>query len=260
MPPPVVSRRATGRVGYGSSATLAGAGAQGPRTGARPRSGALVGPTRRTTTSAPAASRAVSPTKIPSMPTGPAAPAAPAGPSSAPPEITKLTLEGKRDPQQQKFMQDYLGQIEDVKAGRTREAQVFKSDLEADLERQVAQARQQAAADGRPFDEESFRIELKRGQYKAQADFELGAQEQTTEAMQGGLDIVKSPWESEMAEKGFSQGTEQLLMDYALGRGGLVSEDKRTAVMSAGQAIDAYKAFLSMMGGGGAFNFSSSYG
>ena len=69
-----------------------------------------------------------------------------------------------------------------------------------------------------------------------------------------------APFQTQMAEKGLSQGTQKMLMDYALGRGGLVSEDKKTAVMEAGQAIDAYKAFLSMLGGGGAFDFSSSYG
>jgi hypothetical protein len=181
------------------------------------------------------------------------------GPSSAPPELNKLTLEGEQDPAQAQYAAEYRQHLEDLKEGRTREAQVFKSDLESDLERQVAQARQEAAAQGRPFDEEAFRSELKRGQYKSQADFELGSQRQTTEALQGGQDIIAAPWQSEMAEKGLSKETQGMLMDYALGRGGLISEDKKTAVMQAGQAIDAYKAMLSALGGG-SFNFSSSYG
>jgi hypothetical protein len=171
-----------------------------------------------------------------------------------------MTLKGERDPAQQKYMQDYQAHLQDLKEGTTREADVFRANLDADMERQVSQARKQAAAEGRPFDEEAMRAELKRGQYGAEAEFELGSQRQLTEARQGGLDIVRSPWESEMAEKSMSAETEKMLMDYAINRGGLISEDKKTDVMRAGQAIDAYKAFLSMLGGGGAFNFSSSYG
>jgi len=257
--PRVVSRTATGRGGYTPSGGMGGS-VSGPRTSGtagtgRRRSGALAGP-RPAAKPAGGGGGGGGGARV-SMPK--AQPVA-AGPSSAPPEITEMTLKGERDPELQGYMQDYKAHLTDLEEGTTREADVFRGNLDADMERQVDQARKQAAAEGRPFDEEGMRAELKRGQYGAEAEFELGSQRQLTEARQGGLDTIKAPFESMMAEKGMSAETQAMLMDYALGRGGLMSEDKKTAVMQAGQAIDAYKAFLSMLGGGGSFDFSSSYG
>ena len=248
MPFGAVRKTATGGATAGPTTGGFGGGTKGPRPKGK-RSGALVGPR-------PAAKPAPKPGGMTTghMPTMPTGGGVDLSDPSAPPEITGMTLEGAVDPAQKEYAQDYQSHLQDLKEGTTREAQVFESGLESDIEQQVAEAKRAAAAGGRQFDEESFRAELKKGQYKSQAEFELGSQRQMTEAMQGGLDIVKSPWESAMAEKGLSADTQKMLMDYALGRGGLKSEDKKTAVMQAGQAIDAYKAFMAMLGG----SFSSS--
>ncbi len=247
MPFGEVRKTATGGATAGPTTGGFGGGTKGPRPKGK-RSGALVGP--RPPKAVPPAAAAAAPT-MPAIPTGGGVDLSN---PSAPPEITALTLGGAEDPAQKQYAQDYQSHLQDLREGTTREAQVFESGLESDIEQQVAEAKRAAAAGGRQFDEEGFRAELKKGQYKSQAEFELGSQRQMTEAMQGGLDIVKSPWESAMAEKGLSADTQKMLMDYALGRGGLKSEDKKTAVMEAGMAIDAYKAFMAMLGG----SFSSS--
>jgi len=199
---------------------------------------------------------------IPTFATGGAAAGGGAGGgSAAPPEIRDLEIRGEVDPRLSGYADRYGEHLTKLEEGKTREADVLKGQLDSDMERQVAQARESALAAGQPWtaqDEERMRSELKRGQYGAMAEFELGSQRQQTEALQGGLGIMKSPFESQLAEKGLSQGTQKMLMDYALGRGGLVAEDKRTAVMEAGQSIDAYKAFLSMLGPS-SVDFSSSY-
>jgi hypothetical protein len=199
---------------------------------------------------------------LPSFATGGAAAGGGAGGgTSAPPEIRDLEIRGEVDPRLSGYADRYGEHLTKLEEGKTREADVLKGQLDSDMERQIAQARESALAAGQPWtaqDEERMRSELKRGQYGAMAEFELGSQRQQTEALQGGLDIMKSPFESQLAEKGLSQGTQKMLMDYALGRGGLVSEDKKTAVMEAGQSIDAYKAFLSMLGPS-SVDFSSSY-
>jgi hypothetical protein len=208
---------------------------------------------------ATAALPATSAMSIPSFPTR----AASAGPSSAPPEIRDLEIKGEADPRLTAYADKYGEHLQQLEGGKTREADVFRGQLDSDAERQIASAKESALAAGRPWtaeDESRMRSELSRGKYGALAEFELGSQRQTTEALQGGLPIASSPFQSQLAEKGFSQGTQKMLMDYAIGRGGLVSEDKKTAVMEAGQAIDAYTAFLSMLGRGGAFDFSSNYG
>jgi len=197
---------------------------------------------------------------LPSFATGGAA-AGGGGGTSAPPEIRDLEIKAEVDPRLSGYADRYGEHLTKLEEGKTREADVLKGQFDSDMERQVAQARESALAAGQPWtaqDEERMRSELKRGQYGAMAEFELGSQRQQTEALRGGLDIMKSPFESQLAEKGFSQGTQKMLMDYALGRGGLVAEDKRTAVMEAGQSIDAYKAFLSMLGPS-SVDFSSSY-
>jgi hypothetical protein len=171
--------------------------------------------------------------------------------ASAPPEIKDLEIKAETDPRLTKYADQYGGHLKKLEEGTTREADVMRGQLESDAERQIAQAKESALAAGRPWtaeDESRMRSELARGKYGALAEFELGSQRQMTEALQGGLGITKAPFESQLAEKGFSQGTQKMLMDYALGRGGLISEDKKTDVMRAGQAIDAYKAFLSMLG------------
>jgi hypothetical protein len=199
----------------------------------------------------------------PAMPTYYArgAGAAAAGGSSAPPTITDLEIKGQADPRLTGYAERYGEHLGKLEEGKTREAELFKENIESDAERQVAQARESALAAGQPWtaqDEERMRSELKRRQYGATAEFELGSQRDTTAALQGGLGIMEAPFQSQMAEKGLSQGTQKMLMDYAIQRGGLVSEDKKTAVMEAGQALDAYQGFLSMLGSP-SFNFSSSF-
>ena len=194
------------------------------------------------------------------MPTGGGAvPGAP----SAPPEVTDLEIKGEVDPRLERAATRQETFLEDIESGRTREADVFRSEMESDMEQQIASAKESALAAGRPWtaqDESRMRSELKRGQYGAEAEFTLGQERQRGEQYALALGGQKAPFESQMAEKGLSAATQQMLMDYAIGRGGLVSEDKKTAVMEAGLAIDAYKAFLAMLGGGGSFDFSSSYG
>jgi hypothetical protein len=213
---------------------------------------------RRPGTAAPGAAPAA---PQPGVPGAGGGAASAAGGPSAPPEVRDLEIKAEVDPRLSGYADRYGEHLTKLETGKTREADVLKGQLDSDMERQVAQARESALAAGQPWtaqDEERMRSELKRGQYGSMAEFELGSQRQQTEALQGGLGIMKAPFESQLAEKGFSQGTQKMLMDYALGRGGLVSEDKRTAVMEAGQSIDAYKAFLSMLGGP-SLDFSSSY-
>ena len=137
---------------------------------------------------------------------------------------------------------------------------MFRSEMESDMEQQIASAKESALAAGRPWtaqDESRMRSEMKRGQYGAEAEFTLGQEKQRGEQYALAVEGQSKPFQSQMAEKGLSQGTQQMLMDYAIGRGGLVSEDKKTAVMEAGLAIDAYKAMIASMG---SLDFSSSYG
>jgi hypothetical protein len=167
----------------------------------------------------------------------------------APPELTDLKIEGAADPRLAGYADKYDEYLKQLKEGRTREADVFNQEQEDNVERQIAASREQAQREGRPFDEESARAELARGSNKAKADFALGTQRESGEALRGGLGIAQSPFESEMAAKGLSLQTQQLLANYALGRGGLANDAQRNAIMREGQAMDAYRIMLQALMG-----------
>lgn len=229
---------------------------------------AIIQPTQRIRTSStpgqgkPGAAPAPASSALPSLPQNtPTAGGAASGGSSAPAEITQLEIKGEVDPRLNRYADAYDTHLSNLEQGKTREADVMRGQLDSDMERQIQQARETTLASGGTWtakDEERMRSELRRGQYGAMAQFELGSQRQATEARIGGLGIAKAPFESQMAEKGLSAQTQKMLMDYAIQRGGLMSEDKRTAVMEAGQAMDAYRAFLQTLQSP-AFNFSASY-
>jgi ATPase subunit of ABC transporter with duplicated ATPase domains len=176
----------------------------------------------------------------------PQAPSAAASPA-IPPELTDLKIEAKADPRLENYAGSYDEYLKNLKEGRTREAELFNQEQEDNIERQVAAMREQAQREGRPFDEESARAELARHANKAKADFALGTQKETGEALRGGLDIERAPFESEMAGKGLSLETQKLLSNFAIARGGLMNEAERNALMARGQAMDAYRIMLEAM-------------
>jgi hypothetical protein len=165
-------------------------------------------------------------------------------PGYLPPEITDLKIEGQALSELTNLASDYERQRKDVEAGRSREAEVFNEGLSGDMERQVAAAKEQAAQEGRPFDEAAVRAELSRGQNKAKAEFALGTQKEALAATREGLGVAKAPFEAELASKGLSMETQKLVMDYALGRGGLANDAEKNQIMKSGQAMDGYKIML----------------
>jgi hypothetical protein len=192
-------------------------------------------------------------------PPAPAAPQIPlAGPTGGAPiqvpatplpaEVTKIEAKGTVDPGLSEYSKRYEDILKAQQEGRSREAAVFNEGLDSNAERQVAAAREAAARDGRPFNEEAFRAELTRGSNKASAEFALGTQRDSVAAAQGGLGIMTAPGETERANKQLGLGAEGMMLNYALGRGGLANEANRTAVEAQNaasmRALDAYRMML----------------
>jgi hypothetical protein len=180
----------------------------------------------------------------PQAPPGPPAPPGGGAAPVIPPDVTNIKVEGSPDPNLTSYNQQWQQHLADLKAGRTREAAVFNEGLASDIERQVASMREQAAAAGRPFNEQAARSELARNKNKAKADFALGTQRDTTGALVSGLGIAGAPGSSELENKKLGITSQGMLLNYALGRAGVANDANNAASM---RALQAYQAMLQML-------------
>lgn len=171
----------------------------------------------------------------------------PSAGSSIPPELTNLNITGSAPKELTDLSTAYNKQLSDIEAGRSREANLFNTGLSSDIERQVAAAKEQALANGQPFNEAAMRAELARGANASKAQFALGTQQQALQGTAAGLDIAKAPFEAEMQAKGLSLDTQKMLADYAIQRGGLVNDAEKNQLTAAGTAYDAYIKMLQLM-------------
>lgn len=106
--------------------------------------------------------------------TKPAAPAAPG--VERPREI------GGSIPELQKLGGDYQTHLRNLESGAGYSMDVLTGAQRNQTEAQIKQAREAAAANGVPFDEERMRSELQRGVYSAQAAEKLGREKMLTDA------------------------------------------------------------------------------
>jgi len=176
------------------------------------------------------------------------------GSALVPAAVSKINVTGTAPKELTDYAAQYEQHLKDLEAGKTREADVYASGLNSDIERQIATARQQAASEGRPFNEAAMRAELTRGKNSGMAQFELGSQQQATSALQGGLPIMQAPENASLAEKNLSLDTQKELLDYALGRGQLGVDEQRNEVMAATSAQNAYTQMLATLA-----NMANSY-
>jgi hypothetical protein len=150
----------------------------------------------------------------------PVSPALPGGANVyMPPEITSLSTKAEAPAEVTAYRQKFEGKLGEFEKGASAAQAAAMEETNADIERQVSAARQQAASEGRPFDEEKMRAELARGKYKAQADSARARDEAMLGHMTQGLGVVTAGGQMALDMSRHNLDQQKTLMDYYLGRG-----------------------------------------
>ncbi len=118
----------------------------------------------------------------------------------------------------------------------------------------IEEARQRAAEQGVPFDEQAAMREALQSEAGGRAEGLMGAEERIdralgaqTQAFQGGLGIVQSPSQAAMAQKAQSLAEQQALMGYWLGQETAATQRSSAAAQQQAQWMSMLSSMLGSM-------------
>ncbi len=179
---------------------------------------------------------------LPSLPSipgggGGGTPAAPAAAPFAPPPVTSTSTTATAPAELTNYASEYEKALKEFESGADKASKASMESMNADIERQVQQARENAASTGQPFDEAKMRAELARGKFGAVTKQGLERSEAALGARTGGLGIIQAPSQTAQAQTSLNLQGQKSLMDYWLGQGqyglgllGAQNEANRTAM------------------------------